>query len=140
MKYKVASDKVIGKVLDDEAVIINLATGIYYGLDGVAARVWDYISQGVSRGSVTQELLLRYPDHPESERELTQLLQQMCEAGLLIEDEGGADAGASMIEWPADYLPLEMVCYDDVAEMVALDPPLPELSHEMLDQPRTSRA
>ena len=49
MKYRVASDKVIGKVLDDEAVIINLATGIYYGLDGPAAKVWDYASTGVSQ-------------------------------------------------------------------------------------------
>jgi hypothetical protein len=140
MRYRVASEKVIGKVLDDEAVIINLETGIYYGLDGVAARVWDYASQGASRERISQELSARYPDHPESADELRNLLQQMCEAGLLIEDDREAADVALLADWPADYLPLEMACYDDVAEMVALDPPLPELSHEMIDQPRASRA
>lgn len=140
MRYKVASDKVIGKVLDDEAVVINLLTGNYYGLDGVAARVWDYASQGISRERIAEQLLERYPTHPESAHELDQLLQQMCGAGLLVEDENRDENSAIMVDWPADYLSLEMTCYDDVAEMVALDPPLPELSHEMIDQPRSARA
>ena len=140
MKYRVASDKVIGKVLDDEAVIINLATGIYYGLDGPAAKVWDYASTGVSQGAIAQALLKQYPDQQGLETDLEKLLEQMCNDGLLVPDEMPGEEPSVTFEWPSAYQPLEMTCYDDVAEMVALDPPLPELSHEMIDQPRAAKA
>jgi hypothetical protein len=140
MKYRVASDKVIGKVLDDEAVIINLATGIYYGLDGPAAKVWDYASTGVSQEAIAQALLKQYPDQPGLETDLEQLLEQMRSGGLLVPDEMPGEEPSVICEWPSAYQPLEMTCYDDVAEMVALDPPLPELSHEMIHQPRAAKA
>lgn len=141
MKYKLASEKVIGKVIDEEAVVINLATGIYYGLDGPAAKVWDYASSGVSRETIAAELVARYPDQAGLEADLFRLLDQMCDAGLLVADGDRPDeAGPAPLEWPEQFLPLEMICYDDVAEMVALDPPLPELAHEMIDQPRGAAA
>jgi hypothetical protein len=140
MKYKVASDKVIGKVLDGEAVVINLNTGMYYGLDGPAARVWDLLSNGIDSETIEAQLHATYPRQTSAAQELAQLLGQMSEAGLLIADPSGPEVAPDPGEWPAEYQLLEMTCYDDVAEMVALDPPLPELAHEMMDQPRDPAA
>src|SRR5262245_1000078 len=39
------SDEQVSTALGGEAAILNLKNGVYYGLDGVAARVWNLIHQ-----------------------------------------------------------------------------------------------
>ena len=39
-----ASDQVSADV-EGEAVILNLADGVYYGLDGVGARIWELLRE-----------------------------------------------------------------------------------------------
>lgn len=133
MRYRLASDKVVGKVLEDEAVVINLTTGMYFGLDGPSAKVWEHASAGMSREAIGDAAARAYPEQPDIRVELSGLLEQMCEAGLLAVADGDGTDGAAEIAWPPQYQKLEMTCYDDVAEMVALDPPLPELSYAMFD-------
>ena len=38
-------DEVIFRELDGEAVILNLDTGIYFGLDAVGTRIWRLIEE-----------------------------------------------------------------------------------------------
>ena len=40
----VAARDQVSADLEGEAVILNLADGVYYGLDGVGARVWELLS------------------------------------------------------------------------------------------------
>lgn len=40
--------EVAAKVIDGEAILINLSNGIYYSLDGVGAFVWERIEKGYS--------------------------------------------------------------------------------------------
>ena len=40
----VAARDQVSAELEGEAVILNLADGVYYGLDGVGARVWELLS------------------------------------------------------------------------------------------------
>lgn len=37
------SDQIAAKVMDGEAVIIDLATGVYYSMDGVGGLIWSLI-------------------------------------------------------------------------------------------------
>jgi hypothetical protein len=141
MRYRLATDNVVDKVLDEEAVIINLDTGMYYGLDGPAAKVWECASRGVPIEQIANELALYYPAQEGIDEELAALLAKLCAAGLLAAaaDNEAGDPPVST-EWPQAYQPLDLTCYDDVADMIALDPPLPELSYERLDQPRRAQA
>jgi hypothetical protein len=137
----VASDNVVDKVLDQEAVIINLDTGMYYGLDGPAAKVWECIAGGISIERIVAELERAYPGRPQLEQELEALVLKLSAAGLLAAaDEAGDDGEQQTIDWPSEYQALDMTCYDDVADMIALDPPLPELSYERLERPRGAQA
>ncbi len=126
--FRVYSDRVVGKVLDHEAVVINLETGFYYGLDGASATVWEQLSVGVPLTTVAESLSVAYPQETGIDRQLETLVDSLVDAKLLaVSDDAAEEAPAA--DWPREYAPLELACYDDVAEMVALDPSLPELDY-----------
>lgn len=73
--------------LAGEVAILNIKSGIYYGLDEVGARVWDLIQQTKSVSEVRDALLEEYDvDAPTCERDLIVLLRELA-AKELIEVE-----------------------------------------------------
>ncbi len=70
--------------LAGEAAILNLTTGIYYGLDPIGARVWQMIQQPTTLGSVRDALLQDYEVESEVlEADLKVLLADMMQHGLI---------------------------------------------------------
>lgn len=55
-----ASNDQVSCELNDEAAILDMKTGIYYGLDPVGARVWELIQQPRAVSSVIASLLDEY--------------------------------------------------------------------------------
>jgi hypothetical protein len=72
--------------LAGEAVILSLSTGEYYGLNPVAARIWELLEEARRVGEIRDLLLAEYPDvTPEdcSVQVLT-LLEELAELDLVI--------------------------------------------------------
>jgi len=70
--------------LAGEAAILNLKSGIYYGLNAVGARIWNLIQNPRPVTEVRQDLLERYGiDHSRCEQDLLELLEQLLAAGLI---------------------------------------------------------
>ena len=70
--------------LASEAAILNLQTGLYYGLDPLGARIWNLIQQPRTVGDVLQVLLKEYKvDSERCERDLFGLLQELAAEGLI---------------------------------------------------------
>ncbi len=69
--------------LDGEIVILNLETGIYFGLDAVGARAWRLIGDHGSLGVVFDALRSEYDALPSVlERDLLELVDHLCAKGL----------------------------------------------------------
>ena len=80
--------------LGDEAVILNLDTGEYFGLDPVGARIWGWLKGPQTVVSLRDRLVEEYTaDRDEIERDLFALLEQLVEEGL-IDVKTGAEQGA----------------------------------------------
>jgi len=78
--------------LDDEAVILNLNSGVYYGLDAVGARIWSLIQEPRTVNDIRDTLLEEYEvDAGRCERDLLALLRELADQGL-IEVEDAAHA------------------------------------------------
>jgi hypothetical protein len=76
--------------LGDEHVILNLDTGIYYGLDAIGARVWDIIQEPKTVVEILDILLTEYEVEVDTCRnDLLALMQEMA-AQKLIEVMDGA--------------------------------------------------
>ena len=74
-----------------EAVILDLKSGVYYGLDSVAARIWALLQEPIAVGAVRDALLDEYEVEPERcEEDLFTFLEQMKAKQLVeITDESG---------------------------------------------------
>jgi hypothetical protein len=88
----VAAQDQVSSDLAGEAVILNLATGMYYGLDDVGARIWGLLQQPCSVNMIRDAIVGEYevdPDH--CERDLLALLQELAAAQLIeVKDAAGA--------------------------------------------------
>jgi Coenzyme PQQ synthesis protein D (PqqD) len=74
----------ISSDLAGEAVILDLASGVYYGLNEVGARIWHLIQQPQTIQSVQHTLLQEYDvDAEMCTQDLLQLLQELQATGLI---------------------------------------------------------
>jgi hypothetical protein len=70
--------------LDGEAVILDLKSGGYYGLNSVGARIWQLIQQPQRVAEIRSVLLEEYDvDTDTCDRELKALLESLQNAGLI---------------------------------------------------------
>lgn len=77
-------EAVILRELDGEAVLLNLESEQYFGLDEVGTRFVMALTAGVSIGAALDAVLVEYAVEPEVlKRDCEGLLEQMKEKGLL---------------------------------------------------------
>jgi hypothetical protein len=79
------SDDVVFRELDGEGVILNLASGLYFGLDEIGTRIWRLIEQRGQLRSVLAGLCDEYEAAPAAiERDLLSLASELSAKGLLV--------------------------------------------------------
>lgn len=70
--------------LGGEAVILNMKTGIYHGLNEIGAKIWDLIEQPKTVKEIQNLLLEEYEVEPEiCKNDLLALLKNLQAAGLI---------------------------------------------------------
>lgn len=70
--------------LAGEAAILNLQSGVYYGLDAVGARVWHLLQEPRTVQDIRDTILMEYEvERDRCERDLLALLQELVAAGLI---------------------------------------------------------
>lgn len=76
---------VVFRELDGEAVLLNLDSGVYYGLDAVGTRVWTLVAEhGTARG-VCDRMEREYDVSPDVlARDVERLIRELREKGLLV--------------------------------------------------------
>ncbi len=75
---------VMYRELDDEAVLLDLNSGRYFGFDEVGMRMWHALLQSESLAQAVELLLRRYSaDRARLHRDLADWLERLVERGLL---------------------------------------------------------
>jgi hypothetical protein len=75
---------VLVRFLDREAVLLNLETEQYFGLDEIGTRMWQLVTDSPNIDAAYQELLGEFDVEPEMLRSnLTELLSRLIDSGLL---------------------------------------------------------
>jgi hypothetical protein len=78
------SEDVLSRDLEGEAVILNLESGTYFGLDKVGTRIWSLLQKNGSLRRVFEAAQDEYDVDPEMlERDLLRLVQELRAKGLL---------------------------------------------------------
>ena len=77
-------EDVLFRELDDEAVLLNLKTGIYFGLNPAGLRIWQLIGQGQSLRQALEVLRDEFEVEADVlERDLLALCRELCSHGLV---------------------------------------------------------
>ena len=81
------SGDVVFREIDGEAVLLDLGTSIYFGLNEVGTRIWNLLQQDGSLQKTLDALEREYAEIPRDrlEQDLLELVSQMLERGLLLE-------------------------------------------------------
>jgi hypothetical protein len=79
-------EDVLFQELQGEAVLLNLKTGVYLGLDAVGTRIWQLLQEDGTLSRVVEVILAEYDVTREKfESDLLNLVSQMEQQGLLAE-------------------------------------------------------
>ena len=80
----VVHPSVITRELSGETVLLNLESGVYYGLDVVGTRVWQLLTQGRTIASVCETMIEEYEVAPDVLRDdVSRLVGELRERGIV---------------------------------------------------------
>jgi hypothetical protein len=132
-RFVINTSEVTGQVIDGEAIIMNLSTGMFYSTDKVGASIWSWVEQGLSVGEIVAEITVQYDvSEAQARLDLEELVGQLVAENLVQISDGAADGLASRpallpAAARAPYHSPELNRYSDMTDMLALDPPMPVL-------------
>lgn len=136
-RLRINDDEVAAEIVDGEAVMINLGTGMYYTLAGTGCEAWAMVEQRLTLGEMSEALATCYRVAPATVlTDLQRLAAELLDEGLVrvTSGDGGVvsrvDAARAPSAADSAYAPPELCRYTDMAEVLALDPPLPVLKDD----------
>jgi hypothetical protein len=121
----VRTPAVIHERLDDEVIAIDLERGIYYAMVGPAADIWTSFTTAATADAVAAALATRYRlDAGAIREEVHSFVARLQDERLLVAtDADDAAVGATIDGAPGGpWAPPELEAYDDMADLVLLDP------------------
>jgi Coenzyme PQQ synthesis protein D (PqqD) len=123
------AEAVVAEVIEGEAVLIDLTTGVYYSLAGVGGSIWSLIEAGSSVERIVEAIAGRYEASREQvEADVAGLVGELERQKLIVVADGGPAGGGDPQAPPDGKLPYdtpELKTYRDMGDLLALDPPLP---------------
>ncbi len=123
--YAIASEDVAGTLVGGEAIVLNLADGTCYSLDGASAFAWELLHEGNTVGQVAAALTRAYAVNMiRAESDLCRLADQLLEEGLLVPRPPVPDPPRTpgLTARVRAYQPLELRKVTDMAELQAAAP------------------
>ncbi len=127
MRYRVNAPQVIAETIGEETMIVNLATGHYFNLQGAGVDVWGCIEREDALPDIVARLEARYDAADgEIEASVAALVEELEREDLIV-PAAGAEAPARDAE-PLDAgprMPFAMpglAKFTDMQDIILLDP------------------
>ena len=130
MRYEPRADNIAVTVIDGEAIIVNLTTGVYYSMAGVGAEVWELVSRGLTAPAIAETLAARHEVEREAALEDTeQLIEKLLAEDLIASSQAEPQPAIEAVQESArtEYATPVLEIYRDMGDLLALDPPMPGL-------------
>ena len=89
--YRV-NDRALCRQIGDEAVILDLDSGVYYGLNATGARVWELLELNTPVSDIYDLMLGEFEVTPDSlNGDVQELLRDLVAKGLVLQTSGGVN-------------------------------------------------
>ena len=127
-RYIINAPRVVHQIIDNEAVIIDFESGVYYSIDQAGAQVWALLNQNLSLSEMAASIERQY-HRPTDEINgaITQFITQLLDEGLIRPGEGGPGVVSPPADLPplsdaSDFHPPVLQKYTDMQDLLLLDP------------------
>jgi hypothetical protein len=123
--FRMNAPQVVGEVLDDEVILVNLENGAYYSLNSTGSEIWVLIRGGVPFNEVVDVLKTRYPAMSgQMEMGVKNFLRSLREESLIVSCEAPQESSTPpQLPLAAKaFAPPEFSKYTDMADLLLLDP------------------
>ena len=75
---------VLARLVGEETVLLDLQTGVYFGLDGVGTFIWEHVSDGRSLAETVDAILAKFEvDEDQALADVVEFAETLLERGLL---------------------------------------------------------
>jgi hypothetical protein len=130
--YRIRHLDVIHQDFEEEVVVIDLASGTYFSLSGVAGRIWHWLAEGTAGvSSLTGRVTATYAvDASSAATDVETFLLGLEEHGLVVKESPPTPAGGDE-PFPSDvdavvprqpYAAPQLRAYSDLQSLFLLDP------------------
>lgn len=121
--FRIRTPQIAHETVENEAVVVNLESGIYYSLRNVAATIWQLIEAGASVERIRELLCSAYPSELMNiERSTEVFVTLLVDEGLIALQARKFNSEAS-VGWPSEGYRVPVVeKFDDMAQLLLLDP------------------
>ena len=76
--------QVMSRPVGDDTVLLDLESGMYFGLDGVGKRIWEAIGEGLTVGEIAAIIVSEYEvDENQAQADSIEFIRDLVERGLL---------------------------------------------------------
>ena len=77
--------QVMSRLVGDETVLLDLASGIYFGLDGVGKCIWESVAEGKSLAQAVVVITSEFEvDDAQAQADVLEFANTLIERGLLV--------------------------------------------------------
>jgi hypothetical protein len=125
--YSINAPDVIAETIDGETMLVNLATGSYYNLEGSGAEVWSLLMEGATPRQISEELAARFiGEKEEIEGAVARLVDELRAEQILVESLPTAARPATPP--PAEaaarrpFAAPKLAKFTDMQDIILLDP------------------
>ena len=82
----IAPSHVLSRHVGEEIVLLDLKSGIYFGLDGVGKLIWEFVSEGNSLDEIVARIVAEYEvAEATARKDVVDFAGNLVERGLLLE-------------------------------------------------------
>ncbi|MDO5449143.1 MAG: PqqD family protein [Clostridia bacterium] len=123
MKYRLNDEKVFSDVTDGIAILIEIETGVYYGMNLLTTNVYENIVNGADTEELLAALTAVKGFGEEGKIRYFAFLESLISHGFIIEDPAASAAvQINFDDYHNEKLDLILAEYRDAAELLLADP------------------
>lgn len=120
--YQVKSTAIIHELLDNEIILANLDTGIYYSIQSSGVPLWQMLIAGHTIDSIATKFINQYPEQQNQiMSDIKQFIEELLNEDILQHSTNSSFAEIHFI-WESHYHSPRLEKYQDMQALLMLDP------------------
>jgi hypothetical protein len=117
--------------MEGDAILLNLSTGVYYCIGGSGGSIWSFLTRGQNLKQIIDSVTEHYVvEHGRARADIEKLISQLLQENIIAFADKEFKKNIDPLPphgTGRTYETPELRTFRDMSDLLALDPPMPEL-------------